>query len=73
MYERLRFSNVHQWGYGATVARSTPDHKVGSSNLSALMLLYASHRIVEALVTTKRDVFKIECLDQEAELSVADE
>ena len=24
------------WGYGATVARLTPDQKVGSSNLSAL-------------------------------------
>ena len=24
------------WGYGATVARVTPDQKVGSSNLSAL-------------------------------------
>ena len=26
-----------QGGYGATVARLTPDQKVGSSNLSALM------------------------------------
>ena len=25
------------WGYGATVARLTPDQKVGSSNLSALI------------------------------------
>ena len=25
-----------KWGYGATVARLTPDQKVGSSNLSAL-------------------------------------
>ena len=24
------------WGYGATVARLTPDQKVGSSNLSGL-------------------------------------
>ena len=27
-----------KWGYGATVARLTPDQKVGSSNLSALIL-----------------------------------
>ena len=29
---------VHHRGYGATVARLTPDQKVGSSNLSALIL-----------------------------------
>ena len=27
----------HQWGYGATVARVTHDHKVGSLNLSGLI------------------------------------
>ena len=27
----------HQRGYGATAARVTPDHKVGSSNLSGLI------------------------------------
>ena len=26
------------WGYGATAARPTPDQKVGSSNLSGLIL-----------------------------------
>ena len=30
-------SHFYQRGYGATVARLTPDQKVGSSNLSALM------------------------------------
>ena len=30
--------NIAMWGYGATVARLTPDQKVGSSNLSALIL-----------------------------------
>ena len=30
-----------QRGYGATVARLTPDQKVGSSNLSALILYSA--------------------------------
>ena len=29
---------IFQRGYGATVARLTPDQKVGSSNLSALTL-----------------------------------
>ena len=33
IYESL----VVTWGYGATVARLTPDQKVGSSNLSALI------------------------------------
>ena len=32
-----RASCVYQRGYGATVARLTPDQKVGSSNLSALI------------------------------------
>ena len=27
-----------KWGDGATVARVTPDHKVGSSNLSGLIM-----------------------------------
>ena len=31
----LRLSST--WGYGATAARVTPDHKVGSSNLSGLI------------------------------------
>ena len=31
-------SCLHKRGYGATVARLTPDQKVGSSNLSALIL-----------------------------------
>ena len=31
-----------QWGYGATAARLTPDQKVGSLNLSALMLCFLS-------------------------------
>ena len=30
------------WGYGATVARLTPDQKVGSSNLSALIFLMSA-------------------------------
>ena len=30
-------SVLPKWGYGATVARLTPDQKVGSSNLSALI------------------------------------
>ena len=30
-----------KWGYGATVARLTPDQKVGSSNLSALTFAMA--------------------------------
>jgi hypothetical protein len=34
-----------QGGYGATVARLTPDQKVGSSNLSALKYSFASSRI----------------------------
>ena len=39
----LRRSNVsasgfREGGYGATAARVTPDHKVGSSNLSGLIL-----------------------------------
>jgi hypothetical protein len=29
--------SLPRWGYGATVARLTPDQKVGSSNLSALI------------------------------------
>ena len=32
-------SHVDLRGYGATVARVTPDHKVGSSNLSGLILV----------------------------------
>ena len=32
------FACLHYWGYGATAARLTPDQKVGSSNLSALIL-----------------------------------
>ena len=28
---------IFSWGYGATAARLTPDQKVGSSNLSALI------------------------------------
>ena len=32
-----------KWGYGATAARLTPDQKVGSSNLSGLIFLFA-HR-----------------------------
>ena len=32
-----------QRGYGATAARLTPDQKVGSSNLSALIYLYHSY------------------------------
>ena len=31
-----RFSAPAQRGYGAAAARATPDHKVGSSNLSGL-------------------------------------
>jgi hypothetical protein len=31
-------AHVHR-GYGATAARLTPDQKVGSSNLSALMFM----------------------------------
>ena len=30
-------THVSHWGYGATAARLTPDQKVGSSNLSALI------------------------------------
>ena len=30
------------WGYGATVARLTPDQKVGSSNLSALIVYWSA-------------------------------
>ena len=33
----VKRSKVGMWGYGATVARVTPDHKVGSSNLSGLI------------------------------------
>ena len=32
---------VGQRGYGATVARLTPDQKVGSSNLSAVIFIFA--------------------------------
>ena len=32
-----RWEAKTQWGYGATAARLTPDQKVGSSNLSALI------------------------------------
>ena len=31
-------------GYGATAARVTPDHKVGSSNLSGLIVQFRVHR-----------------------------
>ena len=34
------------WGYGATVARLTPDQKVGSSNLSALIFSMALHEML---------------------------
>ena len=37
------------WGYGATVARLTPDQKVGSSNLSALKFLYADEKHIACL------------------------
>ena len=33
----LHFFCCSQWVYGATAARLTPDQKVGSSNLSALI------------------------------------
>ena len=33
----IRTIDACQGGYGATVARVTPDHKVGSSNLSGLI------------------------------------
>ena len=33
----LPSTTATEWGYGATVARLTPDQKVGSSNLSALI------------------------------------
>ena len=36
------FKNI-SWGYGATVARLTPDEKVGSSNLSALIIGYIAN------------------------------
>ena len=43
----LRLLLTGQRGYGATAARLTPDQKVGSSNLSALILnalpFFASH------------------------------
>jgi hypothetical protein len=32
-------------GYGATAARLTPDQKVGSSNLSALILSLAGNEV----------------------------
>ena len=35
------FEGYVHWGYGATAARLTPDQKVGSSNLSALILRWA--------------------------------
>ena len=37
------------WGYGATVARLTPDQKVGSSNLSVLRVLYANEKHIACL------------------------
>ena len=37
------------WGYGATVARLTPDQKVGSSNLPALRFLYANEKHIACL------------------------
>ena len=41
----------HQRGYGATVARLTPDQKVGSSNLSALIHCAAGGRTPPCLPT----------------------
>ena len=35
--ENLNNTHQHQGGYGATVARLTPDQKLGSSNLSVLI------------------------------------
>ena len=35
-----------EWGYGATAARLTPDQKVGSSNLSALIFCWLSRGMV---------------------------
>ena len=46
--------NISHWGYGATVARLTPDQKVGSSNLSALSVVNESFTSVWARAGPKR-------------------
>ena len=58
----VRVHFIH-WGYGATVARLTPDQKVGSSNLSGLIaMVYAGRYLIPANTASIMYVGKYVCM-----------